>query len=160
MEFIQNTPQQVEASEFVSRLSMNEISSVKEYIVTADNQKFLDNQSDVDSYVQSLDETGYQKLLDEVNVPSEKKFVSGWSLFRHKIPTWIFLITTLVLTVLAFKHELSLIPLLGLVSCLYMMSELGLRNWIGFGGWLLVGLIIYFGFSYKNSRLNKKAEVV
>jgi hypothetical protein len=30
-----------------------------------------------------------------------------------------------------------------------------LSNWIGFGIWLLAGLVIYFGFSYRNSRLNR-----
>ena len=43
--------------------------------------------------------------------------------------------------------------MLGLVSCLYMMSELGVSNWIGFGIWLFVGLIVYFGYSRKNSKL-------
>jgi hypothetical protein len=41
-----------------------------------------------------------------------------------------------------------------------MMSELGLSNWTGFSIWLLVGLIIYFGFSYKNSKLNKTEESI
>jgi hypothetical protein len=51
--------------------------------------------------------------------------------------------------------DLSLIPLLGLVSCLYMMAELSVWNWIYFI-WLLIGLTIYFGFSRKNSKLNFK----
>jgi hypothetical protein len=78
---------------------------------------------------------------------------SGWDAFKHKIPTWIFLITTLYLAFLAFTKRLSLIPLLGLACCLYMMSELGVHNWIGFGVWLLIGLVIYFGYGYRNSRL-------
>jgi hypothetical protein len=36
-----------------------------------------------------------------------------------------------------------------------MMAELSIWNWIYFTCWLLIGLIIYFGFSRKNSKLNK-----
>jgi basic amino acid/polyamine antiporter, APA family len=45
--------------------------------------------------------------------------------------------------------------LLGLLSCLYMMSELGVSNWIGFGIWLAVGLIIYFSYGYRKSKLRQ-----
>jgi basic amino acid/polyamine antiporter, APA family len=74
--------------------------------------------------------------------------------FIHKIPMWIFIITSFLLTVWAFRKNLSLIPMLGLISCLYMMAELGIANWIGFGIWLLIGLVIYFGYSRKRSKLN------
>jgi hypothetical protein len=76
------------------------------------------------------------------------KYESGFSLFKHKIPMWIFLITLIGLAVWSFKSNLSLIPLLGLI-CLYMMAELSVWNWIYFGIWLLLGLVIYFGFSRK-----------
>jgi len=75
-------------------------------------------------------------------------------LFKHKIPMWIFLIVLVGLTVWSFKSNLSLIPLLGLICCLYMMAELSVWNWIYFGVWLLIGLVIYFSFSRKNSKLN------
>jgi hypothetical protein len=79
---------------------------------------------------------------------------AGWELFKHKIPLWIFLLSCVLLSYLSFKHNYSLIPLLGLVCCLYMMSELGISNWIGFGIWLLIGLVIYFSYSQKKSKLN------
>lgn len=72
----------------------------------------------------------------------------------HKIPMWIFIISSFLLTIWAFRKNLSLIPMLGLISCLYMMAELGIANWIGFGIWLFIGLIIYFGYSRKRSKLN------
>jgi APA family basic amino acid/polyamine antiporter len=153
--FLLNTPQQVSQEEFVSRLTMAELADLKKNILSADKLRFEENQSDADNYVQSLDEASYQKLLSGLNIPNEKKEISGWNLFKHKIPTWIFLLTTIMLTIIAFSKQLSLIPLLGLISCLYMMSELGLSNWIGFSIWLVVGLLIYFSYSYKNSRLNK-----
>lgn len=73
----------------------------------------------------------------------------------HKIPMWIFIITFFLLAIWAFRKNLSLIPMLGLISCLYMMAELNIFNWMWFGVWLLIGLIIYFGYSRKRSKLNK-----
>ena len=54
-----------------------------------------------------------------------------------------------------FKKNLSLIPVLGLSSCLYLMTELGITNWTRFALWLLVGLIIYIFYGYRNSKLKK-----
>ena len=104
----------------------------------------------------SGDETGYKSLVDGLPIATNLKYQSGFDLFKHKIPMWIFLIVLLGLTVWTYRQNLSLIPLLGLVSCLYMMAELSIWNWIYFTCWLLIGLTIYFGFSRKNSKLNLK----
>jgi len=79
----------------------------------------------------------------------------SWTDFRHKIPSLIFWIFTIFLTVVSIPKKLSLIPTLGLLSCLYMMSEIPLQNWIYFGIWLVLGLVIYFGYSRKHSQLNQ-----
>jgi hypothetical protein len=42
---------------------------------------------------------------------------------------------------------------LGMVSCLYMMTQLGFYNWVLFGVWLIIGLVVYFGYGYRNSKL-------
>jgi amino acid transporter len=78
----------------------------------------------------------------------------NWAAFGQKIPSLIFWIFTLFLTVVSIPKRLSLIPSLGLLSCLYMMSEIPLQNWIYFGIWLLIGLVIYFTYSRKHSKLN------
>ena len=78
-----------------------------------------------------------------------------WSSFQDKIPMWLFIIVTLVVAVLAFMHDLSLIPVLGLVFCFYMMAQIPLSSWFGFLIWLAIGLVIYFSFGIKNSKLNK-----
>ncbi|MFN5653097.1 MAG: amino acid permease, partial [Flavobacteriia bacterium] len=67
----------------------------------------------------------------------------SWTDFGHKIPSLIFWIFTIFLTVVSIPKKLSLIPTLGLLSCLYMMSEIPLQNWIYFGIWLVLGLLIY-----------------
>jgi len=40
------------------------------------------------------------------------------------------------------------------------MSEMGVTNWIGFSIWLVVGLIIYFSYSRKNSKLNTQNDLI
>lgn len=79
-----------------------------------------------------------------------------WNIFFHNTPMWIFTIISLYLAVQCFRKKHSLIPVLGLVCCLYMMAQIDLKNWIGFTIWLVIGLAIYFGYSYKNSKLNTK----
>ena len=102
------------------------------------------------------DEVMYKSIVDSLPIATSLKYESGFSLFKHKIPMWIFLISLLCFAVWSWRQNLSLIPLLGLVCCLYMMAELSVWNWIYFTCWLLIGLSIYFGFSYRNSKLNKK----
>lgn len=71
------------------------------------------------------------------------------------IPMFIFFIVFAVLAFYSATRKLSLIPVLGILTCLYLMAQIHLKNWIGFTIWLVAGLVIYFGFSYKNSKLNK-----
>jgi len=80
------------------------------------------------------------------------------SAFYHKIPHFVFIIFSLGLTVLCFVKRLSLIPVLGVIFCTYLMTELGITNWIRFGIWLLIGLVVYFFYSYKHSKLHLREE--
>lgn len=72
------------------------------------------------------------------------------------LPYFFFAITSLVITFFAFKRNWSLIPVLGLLTNLFLMSELGFSNWMRFGIWLLIGLLIYFSYGMNNSRLGAK----
>jgi APA family basic amino acid/polyamine antiporter len=47
-----------------------------------------------------------------------------------------------------------LVPILGIIVCLAMIYGLGWTNWLRLGVWLVLGLIIYFAYSKKNSKLN------
>jgi APA family basic amino acid/polyamine antiporter len=58
------------------------------------------------------------------------------------------------LSVMAFRFKLSLIPLLGVLINLYLMTELGTDNWLRFLIWCLLGLLIYFGYGLRKSHLN------
>lgn len=77
----------------------------------------------------------------------------GWDVWKHNIPFFFFVIATLTFTVLSAVRKLSLIPVLGLLSCFYLMTEIGLRNWVVFAIWLLIGLLIYFSYSVRKSKL-------
>ncbi|HEX8734418.1 MAG TPA: amino acid permease [Pyrinomonadaceae bacterium] len=75
--------------------------------------------------------------------------------FSHKIPYFVFIIIALVMTYYAVARRLTLIPILGVMSCLYLMTELGITNWIRFAIWLLIGMIVYFFYSYSHSHLHQ-----
>jgi len=54
----------------------------------------------------------------------------------------------------AFKTPLvPLIPILGIGTCLFMMAFLPLDTWIRLFIWLGLGMLIYFGYSRKHSKL-------
>jgi APA family basic amino acid/polyamine antiporter len=51
-----------------------------------------------------------------------------------------------------------LVPILGILFNGYMMYKLGVWNWVRLIVWLVIGLIVYFGYSRKHSVLQKKIE--
>jgi APA family basic amino acid/polyamine antiporter len=46
------------------------------------------------------------------------------------------------------------VPIAGVIACLAMMAGLGWTNWLRLGAWMILGLIVYFVYSKKNSKLN------
>lgn len=79
----------------------------------------------------------------------------GWHAFKHKIPLIGFMVFCVVITFLSFTRNLSLIPVLGLITNLYLMTELGITNWSRFLAWLGLGLLVYIFYGYRNSKLNR-----
>jgi len=75
---------------------------------------------------------------------------------KDNLPLYLFIILSAVLTVFAFIKNLSLIPVLGLLSCFYLMTELGYTNWVRFLVWLVIGLDIYISYGYEHSLLGMK----
>jgi basic amino acid/polyamine antiporter, APA family len=47
------------------------------------------------------------------------------------------------------------LPLLGIAFAVYLMADLPLSTWLRFVGWLALGVVIYFVYGYRNSRLRK-----
>ncbi len=84
--------------------------------------------------------------------------IHGFNCVKHKIPLAGFMIGMVYLSWLTYKKNFSLIPLMGLASCGYLMTELGIVNWTRFGIWLVVGLVIFFMYSVRHSKLNVKTN--
>jgi len=54
----------------------------------------------------------------------------------------------------AFRTPLvPFVPIAGIVVCIYLMSGLPFPTWVRFGVWLLIGLVIYFLYGFRKSRL-------
>lgn len=55
-----------------------------------------------------------------------------------------------------FKTPFSpIVPILGVISCGYLMISLPWVTWLRFVIWMILGLIVFFTYSYKNSNLNE-----
>jgi len=98
----------------------------------------------------------YPEALTDLLTVTPKEDESWLGAFSHKIPLIVFLILTAVITVLSLVKKLSLIPVLGVLSCGYLMTELGITNWMRFGVWMLVGLAIYLLYGYRHSKLHNR----
>lgn len=72
------------------------------------------------------------------------------------VPMITFYIVWVIIAVLSFVKRFSLIPVLGLLSCFYLLTGMGTTNWIMFFIWLMIGLVIYFLYGYRKSRLAQK----
>ncbi len=92
------------------------------------------------SWAWSLNPAAIQNLLD---------FSQGGTLWHYRI----LLLFVLIATYLAIRYNLSLLPLLGTLSPLYLIIELGQENWIRLLLWLGAGLIFYFLYGYRHSHL-------
>lgn len=77
------------------------------------------------------------------------------SLFNlESSPMLLFWLVVTLVTIYTAINDFSLIPVLGLVSCFYLMAQETHLVWFRFLAWLVLGLIIYFLYSYKNSKLS------
>jgi APA family basic amino acid/polyamine antiporter len=82
----------------------------------------------------------------------------SFSFHMDLIPLMLFFAIAVIITIWGMIKQFSLIPVMGLLTNLYLMAQLGITNWLRFGIWLAVGLIIYFTFSRKHSKLKVSSE--
>lgn len=155
MAFLKNEKELKSVEDVLGELSAKETLTLKANVDAKDPEGFKKAENDVENYYSAEDKNDQfyadVKALGRTEV---SLYSSGFGLFAHKIPMWIFILFTIGITIVTMMKNLSLIPLLGLLSCLYMMAQLKLDNWIAFTIWLVVGLIIYFAYSRKHSKLN------
>jgi len=92
------------------------------------------------AWTAALDPESLQALLD---------FSQGGSLWRYRV----FLLLVMGMGYFIVRYNLSLLPMLGALSALYLIIELDIANWIRLGIWSAVGLALYFGYGYWRSAL-------
>ncbi|MBD2703022.1 amino acid permease [Spirosoma sp. BT702] len=81
-------------------------------------------------------------------------YAGDWLATMEEKPLlFVFWATWAVLSVLAFQNNFSLLPILGILTNLYLMTELGITNWAIFLIWLVIGLVIYFSYGFRKSKL-------
>ena len=51
-----------------------------------------------------------------------------------------------------------LVPILSVLASVWLMLNLAATTWLRFGIWLVVGLFVYFGYSYRHSRLARGGD--
>jgi basic amino acid/polyamine antiporter, APA family len=69
----------------------------------------------------------------------------------------LFLAEGAILAVLSLMRRYSLIPVLGVLFCSYLLIEIPAKSWLWFLGWMAGGLCIYFLYGYRNSKLRQGA---
>lgn len=79
--------------------------------------------------------------------------VSFMELAVPKISIIAFWTICFILAIVTFFKNYSLIPLMGVTTCLYLLTGMTKSNWAWFLGWLGLGLIIYFLYGYRKSKL-------
>ncbi len=68
----------------------------------------------------------------------------------------IFIVLFIVLAVFSFLKKWSLIPVLGVLCCAYLLIEIPENSWYVFFGWMGLGLAIYFSYGFFKSKLNNE----
>lgn len=155
IDFLENTPEINSPATIVTQLNKAETTKVYNFLATLNAKNTTNATPDLEQILATYqtNPTTYKNLIEKLPIDDSLKYESGWALFKHKIPLWIFFFSLIGILFWTYNQNISLIPLAGLVCCLYMMAELSVWNWIYFSIWLLIGLVIYFGYSRKHSKL-------
>ena len=105
---------------------------------------------------QSLSKTYFSDLLN-FDFSNDKDYSAGRKSFMDmaipNISLIIFWISAVILAVFAFMKKYSLIPLMGVITCMYLLTGMSKSNWMWFSGWLILGVIIYFLYGRQHSKL-------
>ena len=89
----------------------------------------------------------------------ESIFRKGNDLLFDEVLQLLFVLCALIASFFSFKLNLNAIPIIGTLSCLYLMTEIPPISWLIFLIWISIGLTIYFGYSKKHSHLNNSLKL-
>lgn len=65
----------------------------------------------------------------------------------------VFMVIAVVTAVKSFINSYSVIPVIGALACLYLMIEIPAISWLWFFVWMALGLVIYFLYGRRKSKL-------
>ena len=71
----------------------------------------------------------------------------------------LYILVLVAVSVLCVIKQFTLIPVLGTMSCLYLMTEIPVNSWIAFIFWMVIGLLLYYSFGRKHSVIGKRNRV-
>ena len=84
-------------------------------------------------------------------------FVNISTIAHERILFLIFLILTAIITAATAVKRYSLIPVLGMLCCLYLMIEIPVRSWVVFFGWMGAGSLFTSSTATRKSKLAKQS---
>ena len=85
------------------------------------------------------------------SMPSNHDLTRDWS--WEKFPYLTFYIVFLVMSILTWRKNWSVIPVLGVITNLYLIAGIGHWNWLRFGVWCVIGLVVYYLYGLRRSRV-------
>lgn len=90
-----------------------------------------------------LNPHGLSDLLD---------FTKGGTYWKYRVLLSVLIVAGYFIV----RYNLSLLPMLGMLSAVYLIIELDVENWIRLAVWVGIGLILYFGYGYWHSILRTR----
>jgi amino acid transporter len=93
----------------------------------------------------------YSYFMFQHALPANHDLSADWT--WEKFPYFIFYLVFVGMAIVTFIKNWSLIPVLGVLTNLYLIAGIGHLNWLRFGVWCLMGLAVYFVYGYRKSRL-------
>ena len=104
----------------------------------------------------SLSRTYFTEIFN-FDFTANEDYTSGKMSFMDaatpNISLIIFWVCAIALAIAAFIKKYSLIPLMGVITCMYLLTGMTKNNWAWFIAWLGVGVIFYFMYGYRKSKL-------
>ncbi len=111
------------------------------------------NANTASAYIQQQLNNAFSNInMDSISKSRANKLESQRIFNISSLAFWSICI---LLSIIGLRKNYSLIPLLGLTSCMYLLTGMSMNNWIWFLGWLALGLVVYALYGYSNSKLRK-----
>ncbi|MEX6686898.1 amino acid permease [Danxiaibacter flavus] len=129
-------------------LTVNDLNNIQS--VTSGGAKTL---SITKEQLNEFSDAEFGDTLRSIPTLHNKIFLGGLLAIVHNLPIYLFLLLIVFMGIFSFAKSFSLIPLLGVTCCAYLMIEIPAKSWMVFFGWMAIGLSIYFLYGRSRSKL-------